>query len=163
MSNTSHGTPDPGNGIKKELAIMNRKVLMGVGVIAGVVQAMAGVVMYLAGVYFAPWSIIVSLFLLLVCIVVGARWYTAHCLNGEINYFQALSVGIAISVSTGLVYAVYNMVSISWFYPHFLDELVRARLDPAVVHQGKALSRSLLCEQRLLLQESLFPISFVFQ
>lgn len=114
---------------------MNRRVLIGVGVMAGVAQAVAGAAMYLAGVYFAPWSMVVTLVLLLVCIVVGTRWYTAHYLNGEITYWHAVIVGIAISVCTGLVYAVYNMVSISWFYPDFLDELVRARMADAVVNQ----------------------------
>jgi hypothetical protein len=109
--------------------MMNRKVLIGVGVLAGVAQAFAGVVMYLAGVYFAPWSMLVSLLLLLVCIVVGTSWYRAHCLNGEITYLQALTVGVVISVCTGLVYAVYNLVSIAWFYPNFLDELTRARMQ----------------------------------
>jgi hypothetical protein len=107
---------------------MYRKVLIGLGVVAGVVQVVAGVVMYLTGVYFAPWSFFVSLVLLLACIVVGTRWYAAHYLNGEITYLQALIVGIVISVSTGLVYAIYNMVSISWFYPNFLDEVVLARM-----------------------------------
>lgn len=114
---------------------MNRKALIGVGLVSGVAQTVAGVVMYLAGVYFAPWSILVSLFLLLVCIVAGTRWYAVHCLNGEITYLQALRVGIVISVSTGVVYAIYNMVSISWFYPGFLDEVVRARMAQTVVHQ----------------------------
>jgi hypothetical protein len=71
---------------------------------------------------------LVSLLLLLFCIVVGTSWYRAHYLNGEINYRQALGVGIVISVCTGVVYAIYNMVSITWLYPHFLDEVVRARL-----------------------------------
>ena len=107
---------------------MNRKVLIGLGVTAGAVQVVAGVAMYLAGVYFAPWSMLVSLFVLLVCIVLGTRWYRDRYLKGEISYWQAVGVGIAISVCTGLVYAVYNMVSISWLYPNFLDEVVRARL-----------------------------------
>ena len=102
---------------------------------AGVVQAVAGVAMYLAGVYFAPWSIFISLFVLLLCIVVGTRWYTAKYLNDEITYVQALIVGIVISVSTGLVYAVYNMISISFFYPQFLDEVVRVRMAQAAVQQ----------------------------
>ena len=117
---------------------MNRKVPIGVGVIAGVAQLVAGVAMYLAGVYFAPWSFAVSLFLLLVCIVVGTRWYATHCLNGEITYLQALTVGVVISVSTGLVYAVYNIVSISWFYPHFLDEVVRDRMAQMGVNEQGA-------------------------
>jgi hypothetical protein len=112
---------------------MNRKALIGLGVSAGVAQVVAGVAMYLAGVYFAPWSIFVSLFLLLVCIVVGTRWYRDHYLNGEITYLQAVGVGVAISVSTGVVYAVYNMVSILWLYPNFLDEVVGARIGQAVV------------------------------
>ena len=39
---------------------MNRKALIGVGVLAGLAQVVAGVAMYLAGVYFAPWSTFVS-------------------------------------------------------------------------------------------------------
>ena len=111
---------------------MNRKVLIGIGVVCGLAQVVAGVAMYIAGVYFAPWSMFVSGFLLLVCIVVGTRWYAAHCLNGKITYLQALSVGIVVSISTGLIYALYNLVSISCFYPDFLDEVVRARM----AHQG---------------------------
>lgn len=99
---------------------------------AGVVQAIAGITMYLAGVYFAPWSMLVSLVVLLLCIVVGTRWYTVKYLKDEITYLQALIVGIIISVSTGLVYAVYNMVSISFFYPEFLDEAVRIRMAQTV-------------------------------
>ena len=107
---------------------MNRKVLIGIGLLAGVAQAVGGVVMYLAGFYFAPWSMLLSVFLLLLCIVVGTRWYRDHYLNGEISYWQAVGVGIVISVCTGLVYASYNLVSIAWFYPNFLDEVVRARM-----------------------------------
>ena len=114
---------------------MNGKALIGVGVFAGVVQALAGVAMYLAGVYFAPWSMGVTVLLHLVCIVVGTKWYAANYLDGKITYLQALKVGIAISVSTGLLYAVYNLVSISWFYPNFLDELVRARMGQGVAPQ----------------------------
>ena len=112
---------------------MNRKALTGVGMLAGLAQVVAGVAMYLAGVYFAPWSTFLSGFLLLVCIVVGTRWYAARYLNGKITYFQALSVGVVISISTGLIYALYNLISISWFYPNFLDEVVRARLAQGMI------------------------------
>jgi glucan phosphoethanolaminetransferase (alkaline phosphatase superfamily) len=122
---------------------MNRKVLIGIGLIAGVVQAAAGVLMYLTGVYFAPWSMFVSLLLLLVCIVVGTSWYRAHYLNGKMTYLQALSVGIAISLCTGFVYAIYNMVSIAWFYPNFLDEVVRARMATGVQQQTTELFAAL--------------------
>jgi len=108
---------------------MNRKVLIGLGVTAGAVQVVAGVAMYIAGVYFTPWSMLVSLFVLLVCIVVGTRWYRDHYLSGEMTYLQALKVGVVISVCTGVVYAVYNMVSIIWIYPNFLDDMVRARMN----------------------------------
>lgn len=108
---------------------MNRKALIGVGVLAALAQVAAGVAMYLAGVYFAPWSTFVSAFLLLVCIVVGTRWYAARYLNGKITYLQALSVGVVISISTGLIYALYNLITISWLYPNFLDDMVRARMD----------------------------------
>jgi Na+-transporting methylmalonyl-CoA/oxaloacetate decarboxylase gamma subunit len=137
--------------LPKEWTIMigarNRKILLGLGVMAGFAQACAGVAMYLAGVYFAPWSMGVSLLVLLLCIVVGTRWYTAHCLNGEITYVQALGVGIVIAVSTGLVYAIYNMISISWFYPNFLDDMVRARMAQASAHQPSAESFATLRSQ----------------
>jgi Protein of unknown function (DUF4199) len=125
----------------------NGKILLGVGVMAGIAQVCAGVVMYLAGVYFAPWSMGVSLLVLLSCIVAGTRWYTTHCLNGEITYVQALGVGIVISVSTGLVYAIYNLVSISWFYPNFLDNMVRAQIAQMAGHQQSTESFATLRSQ----------------
>ena len=123
------------------------KTLLGVGLMAGVAQVCAGVAMYLAGVYFAPWSMGVSLLVLLLCIVVGTRWYRARCLNGEITYVQAFGVGVAISVSTGLVYAIYNLISISWFYPNFLDGMVRAQMTRAAAHQQSAESFAALRSQ----------------
>jgi hypothetical protein len=125
----------------------NRKILLGFGVMAGIAQVCAGVAMYLAGVYFAPWSMAVSLVVLLLCIVVGTRWYAAHCLNGEITYVQALGVGIVISVATGLVYAIYNLISISWFYPNFLDNMVRAQMAQTAAHQQSAESFATLRSQ----------------
>jgi hypothetical protein len=59
----------------------NPGVLVGVGLMAGAVQAAAGVAMYVAGVYFAPWSMAVSVGVLVLCIVVGTLWYTTHVLN----------------------------------------------------------------------------------
>ena len=103
--------------------------------ISGVVQAAAGVAMYLAGVYFAPWSMGVSLGVLCLCIVVGTLWYTTHYLGNEVTYRQAALVGMTISICTGLVYAVYNVITISYFYPHFLDEVVRDRIAQAGANQ----------------------------
>jgi hypothetical protein len=125
----------------------NRRTLLGLGVTAGIAQVCAGVVMYLAGVYFAPWSMGVSLLVLLLCIVVGTRWYTTHCLNGEITYRQAFGVGVVISISTGLIYAIYNLISISWFYPNFLDNMVRARIAQTSPHQQAAESFATLRSQ----------------
>ena len=82
--------------------------------------------MYLAGVYFASWSMAVSVLVLLLCIVVGIRWYTTHVLKGEIKYSRALVVGVVISVTTGVIYALYNLASIAWFYPSFLSDMTRA-------------------------------------
>ncbi len=102
--------------------------LIVIGVAAGIVQSVAGITMYLAGVYFAPWSMFVSGLVLLVCIIVGTRLYATRFLDGKINYRRALTAGVVISLATGLVYAVYNVLSISFFYPQFLDEMVRVRM-----------------------------------
>jgi hypothetical protein len=105
--------------------------LIAVGLAAGIAQIAAGVAMYVAGVYFAPWSMVVSLAVLLVCIIIGTRWYATNCLNGQMSYGQAAAAGIAISVATGVCYAVYNVVSISYFYPHFIDDMMSAAIARA--------------------------------
>lgn len=101
------------------------KVLLGIGLTAGILQALAGVVMYVAGVYFAAWSMLVNCVVLVLCIVLGTRWYRDNVLGGTMTYSQALIVGIVISVSTGIIYALYNVISISFIYPDFLDEMIR--------------------------------------
>jgi hypothetical protein len=113
------------------VAEWNRGALVAAGLVSGVVQSAAGVAMYLTGVYFAPWSMVVSVGVFLVCIVVGTRWYTTHFLGNEITYPQAVFVGMTISLCTGVVYGAYNVISIAYFYPHFLDEVVRARIAQA--------------------------------
>jgi hypothetical protein len=104
---------------------LNWKVLLVIGLAAGILQALAGVVMYVAGVYFAAWSMLVSCLVLLLCIIVGTRWYRNNMSGGTMTYSQALIIGIVISVSTGIIYALYNVISISFLYPHFLDEMIR--------------------------------------
>jgi hypothetical protein len=99
------------------------------GLAAGVAQVAAGVAMYLAGVYFSPWSMAVSVAVLLVSIVAGIRWYAAQTSGGTISFGQAVLAGAVISLCTGATYAVYNLVSITWLYPGFLDDMVRARMD----------------------------------
>ena len=89
-----------------------------------------GVAMYVAGLYFAAWSMPVSVLVLLLCILFGTRWYRDSALHGQITFGQALVVGIVISVCTGIVYAIYNIVSISFFYAGFLEEL--SGLNPAL-------------------------------
>jgi hypothetical protein len=102
----------------------NWKVLLLIGLVAGIIQALTGVAMYVAGVYFAGWSMLVSVLVLLLCIVLGTRWYRNNTLGGTITYPHALIAGIVISVSTGIVYALYNVISISFLYPHFLDAMI---------------------------------------
>lgn len=106
----------------------NSKALIGISVAAGILQSVAGIIMYVTGVYFAPWSMLVSALVLLLCIIVGTRLYLARFSDGEIGYKRALTAGIVISLVTGLVYAIYNVLTISFFYPQFLDEMVRVRM-----------------------------------
>jgi hypothetical protein len=107
------------------LRTFNWKQLILVAVLAGLAQVAAGIAMYLAGVYFASWSMLVTLLLLLICIICGTRWYAAHPSRPKLNYGETLIIGVVISVSTGIIYAIYNIISISFFYPNFLDDYVR--------------------------------------
>ena len=113
----------------------NWKILIAIGIVAGLIQVATGVVMYVAGVYFAPWSIFVSLLVLLFCIVFGTRWYRDSALKGQITFGQALIIGVVISVSTGVVYAIYNIISISFIYPRFLEELINVNVANAPTSQ----------------------------
>lgn len=106
----------------------NLGALVIVGLAAGVVQSTAGVLMYVGGVYFSPWSMLVTVLVLLGCIVAGVSWYRARYARGGFGYADALLVGAAISLGTGVVYAIYNLITINFVYPNFLDEMVRARL-----------------------------------
>ncbi len=103
---------------------LNWTTLLGVGLVAGLIQVATGVALYVAGVYFARWSILVSVLVLFLCIVLGIRWYRDSVLDGQITYRQALVAGIVISVTTGVVYAIYNIISISFVYSRFLEELI---------------------------------------
>lgn len=109
----------------------NWKILVAIGLLAGLIQVAVGVAMYVAGVYFVSWSIFPTLFVLLLSIVFGTRYYRDSVLNGQITYGQALVVGIVISVSTGVVYAIYNVISISFIYPRFLEDLINVNLASA--------------------------------
>jgi hypothetical protein len=56
-------------GLSMSLKEGNRTALIGIGVMAGVLQVIAGVAMYLAGVYFKPWSMLVT----------GGGFTSLHC------------------------------------------------------------------------------------
>lgn len=102
------------------------KPLLRVGAVSGLIQIAAGVVMYLGGVYFSPWSGVVSRVVLLACIVVGTRWYVRRVLGGQSMYLSALLIGMTITVCTAVLYMIYNVVTISWLYPRFLGDMARA-------------------------------------
>lgn len=90
---------------------------------AGLIQVAAGVLMYLAGVYFAPWSMGVSISVLLACIVAGVARHRATALGGAMAFGQAAGAGAAIAFGTGLLYAIYNVISIRFVYPDFLGQV----------------------------------------
>jgi hypothetical protein len=104
----------------------NFSALLLIAFAAGIIQATAGVFMYVSGVYFAPWSMAISAVVLLICIVGGIKLYRDKYTSGSFSYANALLAGAVISVGTGIVYAVYNLISINFFYPNFLDQLARS-------------------------------------
>jgi len=97
--------------------------LIKVGLIAGLANITVGIVLYLSGVYFQPWALILMTLLLPMYIAAGNWWYGKHVLRGHTTYPKALLVGVVISVITGLAYITYNVVSITFVYAHFLDNM----------------------------------------
>ncbi|HUR97211.1 MAG TPA: DUF4199 family protein [Pyrinomonadaceae bacterium] len=105
----------------------NLNALVTVALLSGLVQAAAGVFMYLTGFYFSSWSMAVTLIVLCFCIVFGVNWYHNNH-RGGFGYLQAFLTAVAISVGTGIVYAIYNLISINFLYTNFLDEVARTRM-----------------------------------
>ena len=107
--------------------------LVAVGLVCGVAHVVTGVVLYLSGVYFEPWSLRLMMLLLAACIAGGNWWYGRHVLGGDTTYWKALLVGLVISVSCALVYVTYNVVSVSFVYQHFLEDMIQAEFARASV------------------------------
>lgn len=103
-----------------------RGALLGLALAAGATQIAAGATMYGAGVYFRAWSMIVS-----VAILVGWIAGAMVRLRGPgLTYARALAVGVAVSVATGVLYALYTVI-LARVDPKFLEELVRLWTDLA--------------------------------
>lgn len=100
--------------------------LLAIGLVCGFIEVTIGVALYLMGAYFAQGSLLLVLLVLAACIAAGTHWYAKHILDGHTTYWSALLVGGVIGVCTGLVYVTYNIVSISFVYPHFLEDMVQA-------------------------------------
>ncbi len=73
--------------------------LVVLGLVSGLAQVAAGVTTYLAGVYFAPWSMWVSIVVLAACIALGNAWYARHVLAGRTvrNLISLSVVGAVLS------------------------------------------------------------------
>jgi hypothetical protein len=118
--------------------------LLKVGLLASLANVIVGVVLYLSGVYFEPWALRVMTGLLLVYVAAGNWWYGKHVLRGHTTYPKAVLVGIVISVMTGLVYVIYNVVSISFVYGHFLEDMIQAEFARASAGMDTASAAQLL-------------------
>jgi hypothetical protein len=103
------------------------KPLVVLGLASGLLQIALGIVLWLSGAYFAPWSGPLSLVMLAACVAAGIWWYVSRVLGGRSTYLTALTVGLVIAVSTGLLYVTYNVVSVTALYSGFLEEMARAR------------------------------------
>ncbi len=55
----------------------------------------------------------------------------------ETDQVCALGIGVAIAALTGLTYVTYNVVSVSFFYPHFLEDMIQAQFQ---MSQGTGMS-----------------------
>ena len=100
--------------------------LIAASLVSGLVLVVLGIAMYLIGIYFAPGSLLFVNLVLAACIAIGTRWYAKRVLGGRTTYWRALLAGIVIAACTGVVYVTYNIVSILFVYPHFLEDMVQA-------------------------------------
>jgi hypothetical protein len=118
--------------------------LVKVGLVAGLVQVVAGAAMYLSGVYFERWSLQLMMLLTVASIAAGNWWYGKYVLGGQTTYWRALLVGVVMSVLMAAVYVTYNLLSVSFIYPHFIEDMVQAEFDQASVGLDPAQAGQLL-------------------
>jgi hypothetical protein len=102
-------------------------LILRAGAIVGLVEVAAGIAMYLAGVYFSPWSGIASLLVLALSIAVAQKWYAARTAPVPMEYAAAFAVGGTVAAIAAIIYVIYNFVSVSFVYPHFIEQMVDAR------------------------------------
>lgn len=114
--------------------------LAAIGVAAGLVQVATGIALYISGVYFEPWSLRLVMLLTVVSIAAGTWWHGRHVLQGQTTYWRALAAGMVISVLIAAVYATYNVVSVTFLYPRFLEDMVQAEFERASAGLDPALA-----------------------
>ena len=68
--------------------------------------------------------------------------------GGKTSYPKALLVGVVISVTTGLLYAAYNFVTVSFVYSEFLEQMIQAEFGRASAGLDTAAAARLLAELR---------------
>lgn len=105
---------------------MHTRSLAAAGLVSGLSQIAAGVALYLSGNYFSAWSSLVSFIALAAGVAFGMRWYVTRALGGHATYVTVWLTGVILSVITAVVYVIYNVISISYFYPNFFDQMARA-------------------------------------
>ncbi len=118
--------------------------LVALALVCGLVQVAVGVVLYLSGVYFEAWALRLIMLLQAVYIVAGNWWYGRRVLGGQTSYPKALLVGVVISIGVGVVYAIYNLVSVGFVYSHFLEDMIQAEFARASAGMDAAQSAKLL-------------------
>jgi hypothetical protein len=116
--------------------------------VCGLVHVALGIVLYLSGVYFEPGSLRLMTLVLAAYVAVGNWWYGRYVLGGQTSYPKALVVGVVISVTTGLVYAAYNFVTVSFIYSEFLEQMIQAEFARASVGLDTASAGRLLGDLR---------------
>lgn len=119
----------------------NLKIVLLMGIISGMVQILAGIIMYICDIYFERWSLAISLFILGLCILIATIVYLK--ILPKSTYRSLLLTGILVGVCTGLLYLVYNIISISFFYPDFISQAIAAS-DPADSGKMESLNQNTL-------------------
>lgn len=101
--------------------------LLLVGLVCGLIHVVVGIILYLSGHYFESLSSIASIVTVLLCIIFGIIWYRNKYMKDDASYPRILLVGIIISISIGIIYAIYNVISMNYFYPNFMSDLSNAQ------------------------------------
>jgi hypothetical protein len=106
------------------IQVTNWKVLMLISLINGIVQTLITILFCITNLYSGSCCSSLNIAIPIVCIISGLIWYQNCFLRDNVTYLRIVFNGVLISLSSGIIYIFYNLITIHVFYPDFIHDII---------------------------------------